>query len=54
MKKMCRLAKKFFPEFLKRAQIHGRRSLDSIIYDNFINPKDFQPSTKEILNLAKK
>ena len=53
-KKMCRLAKKFFPEFLKRAQIHGRRSLDSIIYDNFINPKDFQPSTKEILNLAKK
>ena len=53
-KKICMLGKKFFPEFLKRGKIDGRRSLDSIIYDNFINPKDFQPSTKEILNLAKK
>ena len=53
-KKMYRLTKYLFPEFLKRAQKYGRRTLDSIIYDNIINPKDNHPSTKEILALAKK
>lgn len=53
-KKMYYLAKYLFPGFLRRAKKYGGRTLDSIIYDNFINPKDFHPSTKEILNLAKK
>ena len=33
---------------LKRAKKYGGRTLDSIIYDSFINPKDFTPTTKEI------
>ncbi len=48
------LVKYLFPYFLRRAQKYGRRTLDSIIYDNFINPKDHHPTTKALLNLAKK
>ena len=53
-KKMYKLTKYLFPQFLRRAQKYGRRTLDSIIYDNFINPKDNHPTTKELLNLARK
>jgi len=53
-KKSYNLAKYLFPDFLRRAQKYGRRTLDSIIFDNFINPKDHHPTTKALLNLAKK
>ena len=53
-KKSYDLVKYLFPSFLKRAQKYGRRSQDSIIYDNFINPKDHHPTTKVLLKLAKK
>ena len=53
-KKSYDLVKYLFPTFLKRAQKYGRRSQDSIIFDNFINPKDHHPTTKVLLQLAKK
>tara|TARA_B110001452_G_C15238651_1_gene428897 strand:- start:3421 stop:4602 length:1182 start_codon:yes stop_codon:yes gene_type:complete len=53
-KKSYDLVKYLFPDFLRRAQKYGRRTLDSIIFDNFINPKDHHPTTKILLNLAKK
>jgi len=44
------LANEIFSEFLDRAEKFGRRSRESIIYDNFVNPKDDHPSTSEVLN----
>ena len=52
-KKMYELTKYLFPNFLRRAKKYGGRTLKSIIYDNIINPKDFQPTTKQLLRLAK-
>ena len=52
--KMYEYAKILFKPFLLRAQKHGKRTLDSIIYDNFINPKDHHPSINDLINLAKK
>jgi len=52
--KIEKFAHYLFPGFLNRASRYGRRSKRSIIYDNFILPKDNHPTTYEVLSMFEK
>lgn len=51
---IIKIAKKYFPDHIRRAKKYGLRSTNQIIYDSFVNPQDQPIDIEKILLTFKK